>query len=215
MDPVPGRQIVFSRIITDLEESVGHAQASKFIDIKATSGKINREAQELLHRIRDGVLPEFTQKDAWKTYEVEWSDSGGINTPDHNKYLQQLCDDFYELVKKQTINNLAKFVDFQHNPLVLEVLQHLHFCSTRTKGFQGREHLIERIKQYVTCDMEKNSEPFVIHGESGSGKTSLTAVALSRVMAWLPKGTDPVIIVRFLGRSILISCSSLINQSIL
>jgi hypothetical protein len=46
-----------------------------------------------------------------------------------------------------------------------EVLQHLHFCKSTTKLFQGRVEILEQIKSYILDD-ERN-QPLVINGSPG------------------------------------------------
>lgn len=45
----------------------------------------------------------------------------------------------------------------------------------------------------------RSNVPYVLHGESGYGKTSLLAVASSRVYEWLGDHPDLVVVRRFLG----------------
>jgi DNA polymerase III delta prime subunit len=73
----------------------------------------------------------------------------------------------------------------------------LNLCKTRQEVFQGRLDIIKRIRHYVSHD---SSQPMVVYGESGSGKTSLLAKAACMVHSWFPK-KRPILLVRFLGES--------------
>ena len=200
LDHIHSRQVVFARRISDMKDNLSHPYASKFIDLQP-DGAVNEKAQVLLRRFRDETIPAEVAEEYRRSYSVEWSANGGINVHDHAEYLRRLCDDFYNLIKKQTIQNLVQQTDLQHNPLVIEVLQHLQLCNVRSKGFQGRAVLLERIQRYVSRrdEVGVQREPFVVYGDSGSGKTSLMAVAVTHMLSWLPDDTDPVIILRFLG----------------
>ena len=46
-----------------------------------------------------------------------------------------------------------------------EVLQHLHFCKSTTKLFQGRTDILGKIKSYIVND--DRNQPFVIYGAAG------------------------------------------------
>ncbi len=68
--------------------------------------------------------------------------------------------------------------DLADDPVYEEALQHLHACQYFVQSFQGREEIIERIGAYIKSS---SSEPYVIYGQSGCGKTSLLAKGYSEV----------------------------------
>jgi len=63
------------------------------------------------------------------------------------------------------------------------------------QAFRGREDILNRIELYLS---QPATDPLVLHGLSGSGKTSVLAKSASLVHQWMP-GLPPVVIVRFLG----------------
>ena len=65
----------------------------------------------------------------------------------------------------------------------------------RVEMFRGRESIIEQVKSYVLGSAE---EPLVLHGHSGSGKTSIIAKSASLIKSWFPTA-NPAIILRFFG----------------
>lgn len=80
--------------------------------------------------------------------------------------------------------------------IVTEILQHLQAGKSSVSTFQGRANELQKIQNYIQSD---SAQPFVLHGKGGSGKTSLLAKAASMVTTWCPKGTKPILILRFLG----------------
>ena len=74
--------------------------------------------------------------------------------------------------------------------------------------FRGREDIIECIHDYITTECPR--VPMVLHGMSGSGKTSIIAKAASLVHQWLPD-SKPVRVLRFLGE-FLIKCLWFLSQ---
>ncbi len=68
----------------------------------------------------------------------------------------------------------------------------LHFYRT----FCGREDLLSSMREYV---IQRPGKPLVVHGVSGSGKTSAMAMLVNNVREWL--GENYVVVFRFLGTS--------------
>ena len=61
--------------------------------------------------------------------------------------------------------------------------------------FRGREEILSRVELYLS---RPATDPLVLYGLSGSGKTSVLAKSASLVHHWFG-GELPVVIVRFLG----------------
>ena len=49
------------------------------------------------------------------------------------------------------------------------------------------------MRKYV--ESPNNTEPFVLHGSSGTGKTSIMAMAAKQAYGW-SKGFSPVVVIR-------------------
>ena len=54
-----------------------------------------------------------------------------------------------------------------------EILQHCTFCRSFCKQFKGREKLLEKAKLYIRDP--SRTQPFIMYGPSGSGKSSVIA----------------------------------------
>ncbi|KAK0046460.1 NACHT and WD repeat domain-containing protein 2 [Biomphalaria pfeifferi] len=167
--------------------------ASKFVDFAARS--VDNEAQKLLKILRDERLPKKIPSSNVARFTVEWSGKEGIDEDTHKEYFEKFCDHFYTSVIRLVDNAMAKHERLASDPIYLEPLQHLHACKRYCQAFQGREDVVDRIREYVTGD---SNLPLVLFGESGCGKTSLMAKAASQVVtSWFKKPV--VMVLRFLG----------------
>ncbi|XP_052065877.1 NACHT and WD repeat domain-containing protein 2-like [Mytilus californianus] len=94
-----------------------------------------------------------------------------------------------EAIKKRQLYSIK-------SPLYDESLQHLLYCQSKYKNFQGNEDVIERMRKYV-LDTSKNKFKYrIIHGASGSGKTFVMSMIAAKASEWWTKkkrGNIPVI----------------------
>ena len=129
-------------------------------------------------------------------FSIVWSNPEATEPNNHKAYLDRFCAKFeeklYEVIKRsvQKNNNLVS------DDYVMEVVQHLQMCKTRADMFRGREDVLGKIQDYV---LNHSQQPFVIHGVSGSGKTSVMGKVASLIGTWMPD-VEPITVLRFLGR---------------
>lgn len=168
--------------------------AAKFIDFAARN--VDGEAQKLLKTLRDEKLPKRLPESNTARFTVDWSGKEGIDMESHSEYIKEFTSHFYKSIIEQVERAMMKHEKLSQDPVYTEVLQHSHACVNFCKVFQGREDIIDKIKDYVTGN---SNIPFILHGESGCGKTSLTAKGSSQARSWLQKGNDPLLVLRFLG----------------
>ena len=65
-----------------------------------------------------------------------------------------------------------------------EVLEHAHQAMGKCERFHGRTDVLDDIHNYI---FSTNNQPFVIHGDSGCGKTSIMAKAALMVISFTLK----------------------------
>ena len=68
--------------------------------------------------------------------------------------------------------------------------------SVTCSAFKGRQDVLASVKTFLASGVHK---PLVVHGLSGSGKTSVMAMVARHGHEWI--GTGCVIVLRFLGTS--------------
>lgn len=129
-------------------------------------------------------------------YTINWSGKEGLAVKYHSEYLREFTAHFYKNITRLVDRAMRKEDLSSQGHIVTEILQHLQAGKSSVLTFQGREYELNRIQNYIQSD---SVQPFVLHGKGGCGKTSLLAKAASMVPTWCPKGTKPILILRFLG----------------
>ena len=143
-------------------------------------------------------LPNVLAEKNINVYNVKWSAQGidPKQEQSHNQYIKNLCQDFYSVLTTMIENGISeKQSEESNNEEILdEVFQHGIFCQKKCKSFHGRKPFLENIKQ----EIENGSTTFILHGQSGCGKTSVMAKLASSVKKWIgdPKAT---LVLRFIG----------------
>lgn len=89
-------------------------------------------------------------------YSVDFKE--GIDDDDHDEYLSEFSNDFYNKTKQLIDNSLRERSIYADDETYNEVLQHLDTCVKYVRHFQGRVEIIERIQQYI--EGSSNSEYF-------------------------------------------------------
>ena len=130
-------------------------------------------------------------------YEVKWEAEKGLDPtscPTHEKYIEALCSDFQEKLSENIVSSIKdrENVDIK-DPLYTEVVQHITICQEKCEIFHGRSLELNTIREYI--EDESNQSPLVVHGQSGSGKTSLVAMAARECKGDVGRA----VVMRFLG----------------
>lgn len=97
---------------------------------------------------------------------------------------------FFDL--KNTIDQ--EFPEIELNSLDLENLSHETFLESRIRVYVGRQEYLKQIDHYIKT--EKN--PFIVVGDSGSGKSALLA---NWIHAYRGKNPETFILFHFIGSS--------------
>ncbi|XP_077990681.1 NACHT domain- and WD repeat-containing protein 1-like [Glandiceps talaboti] len=197
--------LCFIRKFNNLEQQAGNREAKNFIDIDWATNKVDQEAKQLLTNLRDGHVPRaLKQSNVIVSTLNNWSEKGiDLNIPEHKQYLANFLKRFTEMT--MALIDRAAQKDQGHisnDSMYDEILQHLTFCKFKCQSFHGREDVLSAIKGYVNERFKGNqgtASPLVIHGESGSGKTSVMAkAAFQTASEWFGR-SNCAVVVRFLG----------------
>ncbi|XP_063410138.1 NACHT and WD repeat domain-containing protein 2-like isoform X2 [Mytilus trossulus] len=182
--------IWLKRNITDIEKQEPSKELSRFTECNGPVEKVKTLLEDL-----KGDLSRKLPSENILSYNITWREKGlNPDFKEHSDYLDKITDDA-EKKLKQLINDMirAEKKNKQDN-LRLEVKQHLLFCQSKCADFKGKEDTLKAVHNYIKSDKR---HPLVIHGESGSGKTSLMAMIAKKTNEWLDgKAT---VVIRFLG----------------
>lgn len=185
----------FERRITDIENYLDRSKSRFFID---KIGKcLDEDAVALLNNLKSQVQNILTDENT-KKYDVRWHGEDGMSpgeSEEHRLYIEQLCCDFFEVLVEMIDKGIEeKSKQSFDDDLIGEISEHAITCLEKSKTFYGRNDVLDSILQHV--ESSKANRVLVIHGESGSGKTSILAVAARKIKEIHPEA--PVIL-RFLG----------------
>lgn len=195
----------FFRSIDRIERLLNDRRAQAYVDALNLGGnlQINREARDRLIHLKHQLqarLPANVEE-----YRARWT--GGAITTGH---LDKLCSDVYSRLKRVIEAELASRE--QLTPLDQEVETQWAFAVDRAQGFSGfvgRTGILTAIERYVAggnlapppnrdqdASRPERTNPLVIFGESGSGKSALIAQAAQRARADHPRSQ---VVVRFVA----------------
>ena len=178
--------LVFMRRITDLNNYVSCKQAAGFLEVSLGPGGQQlpqKEMQDLQEQLVYNKLPEILPHNNIHQFDVLWKYDSGIDKKLHEEYL----DDMSHCVKQSllmTLNNVMNNKNKHTSPaLVEEIKQHWTLAKSKVSQFcrQVRSEHMEVIHNYL---ISNSSKPLVLHGEPGSGKTSLMCQVAVLVSIW-------------------------------
>ncbi len=193
--------LCFMRDITNIHSYLDSRRAHHFVDMTNDSIKIVEEKNVAINKLRNETIMTILGEDNIYSESVEWEDPVGICKQSHKAYLDKLCGYFFSRVRDMISVNINQQRQMQKDSLYEEVVQHWNLCKAKCDVFVGRDVILEEIKDYILGGTDK---VFIIHGESGIGKTSIMAKAASMINTWVgEEGMDvqTTVILRFCGTS--------------
>ena len=202
--------LCYMRDLQGLQDNLTDKKSRTYIDMKS-SGQINSTAQKYLAFLKDVAIPKKLSSANIHRYTVDWLPNGiSSHNQKHLDYLDafgaQVHNDMQCLIDRARTKQLMSVSPYLL-PVFEESLHHAHFCIGKCSMFQGRKSELNKIKNLLLTGLK---HPFVIHGESGTGKTSLVAMVAYSIQEWC--GSSAVSVFRFLGTS---PCSSTIYATLL
>ncbi|CAH1266034.1 NWD1 [Branchiostoma lanceolatum] len=194
------RAAIFMRNLQNIEKHVGADAVSAYLDLMDRE-KLNEESQRLLEDLKVKLPSKLKNV---HQYEVEWTDKGvNEDIESHASYLEQFSDDFVDDLKTMIFRSLqsARESEEEQNDdwFLTEVMSHARFCQAKCESFCGRQEIFDAVYTYMKDTAKVNHQPFVIHGASGTGKSSILAMLAQNAAQTC--GENLVTIIRFLGTS--------------
>ena len=145
------------------------------------------EDQYPVQRLRSHLKSYLHEKNI-SEFSAGWDETK--NQPD-NTYLERLALEVESSLKAVIDKEIEHYN--QADEHLLEQAAHEAFARERTFGFSGREKDISAIVDFASTD---HGVPFVLWGESGTGKSALLAMAAQRAQESLPHAH---VMARFIG----------------
>ncbi|CAM2722650.1 unnamed protein product [Rotaria socialis] len=185
------RMVVFLREIEDIA-CVEPDLKSKFTDEKfnSTEGS-NVEAQKFLAELKTYIKSKLSEDNIF-TYKVHWKDESS-----KREYLNEFLARFYQVIKDQIDYHIKR--SQSKDALYTEALEHAIRCKMFNKNYSPREDIMQQIKNFVLSNT--SGAPCILHGDSGTGKSSIMAQIPVEVPNWFrtENNTSISVVIRFLG----------------
>ena len=187
----------FRRNIDDLSEVASNSRNISRFYIDFAGDSVDAEATELLKDLKDNHLQQTLDPERIIKYDVKWEAQKGIDPTscsEHEKYIDKLCTDFQEKLTENILQGIKERENMESkDPLYEELFQQTTICQEKCEMFHGRILELDAIEEYLNT--KSNQSPLVVYGQSGSGKTSLVAMAARQC-----KGDERrAVVMRFLG----------------
>lgn len=166
----------FIRNITNMDTDISKLKyASRYTDFK--NGSVDKEAVDLMHRLRDISLPQYLPAANISRYTIQWKPPRGMDTSYHSSYLHDLSEKFCTDLSDSIAATMARFrrLPSLHD----EILHHLHTCRNLSTRFHGRQELLNQLREYIQNTPQH--APLVLVGQSGCGMSSIIAKAFEQV----------------------------------
>jgi len=109
------------------------------------------------------------------------------------QYLKKFKEKIINFLKNQIDNHIANAKEEDLSKLEIEKQEQKRFLKQKRENFLGQETGLSTVEQYLK---NKNKNPLIIYGKSGSGKSSLIAQSINQAKE---NNKDVKIIYRFVG----------------
>lgn len=167
----------------EIEDLPQEKIAEGFLDLDA-QGDADLQVAKMLTDLKSRLRERLG--DNVHTYPSRWEGTGP--TLDH---LPQLCEDVYRDLEKVILTEISLLGEV--DPLDREISANESFSRERARHFTGRVELLKTITDHLSSI---NNHPFVVWGESGTGKSALMAEAIQQAKEAHPQA---LLIHRFIG----------------
>ena len=191
--------LCYCRNLDGITDDLSDPSVGRYCDVINNSGQvmIDKDAQRLLQDLKHSKISQVLGESNFKEYNIPWK-SGGVDPQaiEHASYLTAFCQQVYNDLKILIDRAVEKrkVCDTIAGTIQNEILHHASFSHTKCESFCGRETTLASISDYLQSQIKR---PLVIHGVSGTGKTSVMAAVANQVHHWL--GAETVCMLRFLG----------------
>lgn len=176
---------MITRTVVDLKNYVDDPKATNFAEIslneKTEKLELDETCSSRLLELKTRAKTLLSRKNILD-YEVLWRYDDVIHPKLHAPYLNKLCKEFHDALKR-LVDETVPGTKFDVVPeLYEEVLQHWVCCKRKAIKFYGQAELVNDFMTYLKG---ATSKPLVVYGESGSGKSTLLSKMATEVSCLL------------------------------
>ncbi|KAK3084596.1 hypothetical protein FSP39_016054 [Pinctada imbricata] len=192
----PGVECIWiKRKINNIENIESSWQLSRYIECLGDDEKWQKP-RRLMEELREKRMSKILPSENILHYSVNWTEKGiDPDFAEHKEYLSKMTEGFIDLMCSKIDSAITEHSkSHKVDPLYEECIEHTLFCQTKCENFYGREDTLQKIKEYIYGD---SNNTLVVHGLSGSGKTSIVAKCAQLIPTWLKSGA--AIMIRFIG----------------
>ena len=183
---------LFNRSTNKLPQSAQSPPATAFADY-LPDGENDSEAQGLLNDLRISIHEQLPAEHI-HIYDVDWI--GTTEQPITVNHLEQFSDDMEQSLK-QIIGEQFEELTVHKDQLTAECEAQEHFAVITAAILIGRGKELKEIHGYVRKLISKGkTQPLLIHGIAGNGKSALMAKAGDEIVN---NYQEAVIVRRFVG----------------
>lgn len=195
------------RELGDMQSKLHHHR--KLRDTKGS--EVDEDANDRLNTLIQKKLPGLIRQENICRLDYE-----SVNVQGASRSVREFCDTVCQKLIDVVFESYKAKCNVNRDSDFIEVMQHLTLAMEKRKLFVGREKELTEVKDYLS-GKTNTSKPLVVFGTSGSGKTSLMAVAAEQAKQMFK---NSVVVVRFIGttnqsgsvRSLLLSmCKQIAN----
>ena len=171
-------------IVRDIKNLPDDASARDFIDIK--NGKPDPECQEQIQKLKTKLTEKLGSN--YMPYNATWKDNCSVM--DNSQKFEDDIYNFFKGVIQEQLEQIISPDEIDH-----EILLHRDFKKGLNEHFYGRNEMLQKIKQYRVSSQK---QILCMIGESGSGKSSVMARAVSETEN---ENKNALVVFRFIGTS--------------
>ena len=173
--------LVLNRKLENIEDYKESSEITTYIDTNVDEAKLKLEL--LKKRLEEDV------KDSFFTFQTTLAHNKDRKLVVNRHFLNSYVEATIQFLKNNIDSEIVRIQNLKTEEL--EETYHANFLAERANAFVGRETIIESVSEYIT---KPNTYAYVLHGESGVGKSALMAKIISMQ-------TKRNIIYRFIGIS--------------
>lgn len=130
---------------------------------------MNKDSQKYLSNLKEAVKACLDDRNK---YDCVYKTSN-INSCCQD--VRKSCDEICFRLSNLILKNYKQYLHIEPDELIDEILQHRKTGIEKLKIFYGRTDILNAITKYSMENLAKGSNIFVLHGQSGCGKTAIMA----------------------------------------